>query len=79
VPSFFERAAPTEQLIALARKTNGPIYVQCFPRPPLVADWAVHLSTGSTDLIWDPAQSRLAAATFCYGLDKPTDIRQDIS
>jgi hypothetical protein len=63
---FLERAAPTEQLIALVRKTNGPIYVECFPRPPLVADWAVRLTTGRTDLIWDPAQSGRAAATFCY-------------
>ena len=64
---FLERAAPTEQLIALVRKTNGPVYVQCFPRPPLVADWAVRLTTGRTDLLWDAAQSNRAAATFCYG------------
>jgi hypothetical protein len=69
---FLERAAPTEQLIALAKRTHGPIYVQCFPRPPIVADWAVRLTTGRTDLIWDPAQSRLAAATFCYDRMKPS-------
>lgn len=64
---FLERAAPTEQLIALARKTNGPIYVECFPRPPIVADWAVRLTTGRTDLVWDRGQSPAAVATFCYG------------
>jgi hypothetical protein len=63
---FLERAAPTEQLIALARTSKGPIFVECFPRPPLVADWAVRLTTGRTDLIWDPAQRTLATSTFCY-------------
>lgn len=63
---FLDRAAPTEQLIALARTTSGPIFMQCFPRPPVVAEWAVRLATGRADLIWDPARSNLAAATFCY-------------
>lgn len=67
---FLERAAPTEQLIALARTAKGPIYVECFPRPPLVADWAVRLTTGRTDLIWDPAQRASATSTFCYKIDK---------
>ncbi len=67
---FLARAAPTEQLIALARSTNGPIYVECFPRPRLVADWAVRLSTGKEDLIWDPAGRTKAAATFCYRANK---------
>jgi hypothetical protein len=62
---FLERAAPTEQLIALARRMQGPIFVECFPRPPLVADWAVRLTTGH-DLIWDAAKRSSAAATFCY-------------
>jgi hypothetical protein len=63
---FLERAAPTEQLIALARTAKGPIFVECFPRPPLVADWAVQLTTGRKGLIWDPAQRTSATATFCY-------------
>lgn len=63
---FLDRAAPTEQLIALARETKGPIYVACFPRPPLVANWAVKLTTGREDLIWDPAKRNGAAAIFCY-------------
>lgn len=67
---YLERAAPTEQLIALARRTRGPIYVQCFPRPPLGAESAVQLMTGrpASDLVWNPAEaaSRHAAATFCY-------------
>ena len=63
---FLERAAPTEQLIALARTAKGPIFVECFPRPRLVADWAVKLSTGREDLIWDPAQRTSAMTAFCY-------------
>jgi hypothetical protein len=64
---FLERAAPTEQLIALARATKGPIYVRCFPRPPLIANWAVRLTTGrEDDLIWDASRAGSAAATFCY-------------
>ena len=63
---FLARAAPTEQLIDLARRTNGPIYVRCFPRPPIIADAAVELTTGRSDLIWDAAQSGRAAANFCY-------------
>jgi hypothetical protein len=31
---FLERAAPTGQLIALARKTSRAIWVRCFPQPP---------------------------------------------
>src|SRR5579872_3286525 len=32
---FLERAEPTEKLIALARTAKGPIFIECFPRPPL--------------------------------------------
>lgn len=64
--SFLERAAPTEQLIQLADRTDGPIYVRCFPRPPIIADAAVELITGRKDLIWDAAKSTRAKATFCY-------------
>lgn len=67
---FLERAAPTEQLIAFARRTNGPIYVRCFPRNHYIAEEAVHLGAGKapSDLVWDAADARArgAAATFCY-------------
>lgn len=66
---FLERAEPTEQLIALAKRTPGPIYIQCFPRPGLIAQEAVHLAAGKAmnDVIWDAAEARArGAVTFCY-------------
>ena len=67
---FLERAAPTEQLIALARRTPGPIWVRCFPRNHLIAEEAAHLGAGHppADLIWDEAEAarRQVTAVFCY-------------
>ncbi len=42
----------------------------CFPRPRIVADWAVRLSTGRDDLIWDAEKRGKAAKTFCYGAER---------
>ena len=67
---FLARAEPTEELIALARSTGGPIYIKCFPRVPLIAESAVELMAGrpAYDLVWDANEARIrhAAATFCY-------------
>jgi len=67
---FLERAAPTEQLIALARRTPAPIWVRCFPRNRFIAEEAVHLGAGyaPSDLIWDEAEAarRQATAVFCW-------------
>ena len=67
---FLERAAPTEQLIALARSTPGPIWVRCFPRNSFIAEGAVHLAAGYTanQLVWNEADAvqRKTTATFCY-------------
>ena len=63
---FLERAAPTERLIALARKVNGPIYMRCFPDPGMIADSAVRMCAPSATLIWDPARASQAKAEFCY-------------
>lgn len=69
-PQFMERAAPTDQLIALARRTSGPLWVRCFPRTPYIAEEAVHLAAGRapTDLVWSEAEARQrhATASFCY-------------
>ncbi len=63
---FQERAAPTEALIALARKTPGPIYMRCCPGPPIVYQAALRVATGrpASDLLWE--QPSTAAADFCF-------------
>jgi len=66
---FLERAAPTEQLIAVARRTPGPIWVRCFPRNHFIAEEAAHLGAGHapSDLVWDEAEAaRRQATPFCY-------------
>jgi hypothetical protein len=67
---FVGRAAPTDQLIALARRTHGPIWVRCFPRTEYIAEEAVHLAAGYSpkDLVWtgEEAERRHAVAVFCY-------------
>ena len=63
---FLERAAPTEQLIALARTAQGPIWMKCFPRIPWIAEEAVHLGAGkpASILLWKQPEG--GAAVFCY-------------
>ena len=67
---FLQRAEPTEQLIRLARETNGAIWVRCFPRNRYIAEEAVHVGAGRppSDLIWSETEAaqRKPAATFCY-------------
>jgi hypothetical protein len=67
---FLERAAPTEQLIRLAREAAGPIWVRCFPRSTYIAEEAVHVAAGRdpADLVWtaEQAAESNAAAVFCY-------------
>ena len=66
---FVERAAPTEALIDFARKTPGPVWVECFPLPPFVGGEAIHLVLGrsASDLVWAESVAReRGAAGFCY-------------
>ena len=67
---FLARAEPTEQLIRLARRTGGTIWVRCFPRTPWIAEEAVHLGAGRPPsmLVWSESQAlaRQSAAVFCY-------------
>lgn len=62
---FEERAEPTTQLIALAQRTRGRIWMRCFPLPRIVAGEAVHLTTGRSpdSLVWTATEN---AAEFCY-------------
>jgi hypothetical protein len=68
---FRERAEPFEELIQAARQTNGPLWVQCFPRHPSIAEAAIFVALDRypSNLIFDPAEAavRKPAATFCYG------------
>jgi hypothetical protein len=68
---FLHRAEPTERLIDLARATQGPIWVQCFPRTDWIAKEAVRLGAGrlpEQDLVWSEAEAREkgASAVYCY-------------
>jgi len=64
---FLERAAPTEQLLALARRTDGLIRVRCFPRAMLIAEEAVRLAIAPPEhVLWSEASEHPPAADFCY-------------
>ena len=64
---FVERAAPTEQLIALARRTDGLIRVRCFPRPMSIAEEAVRLAIAPPEkVLWSETSEHPPAAEFCY-------------
>jgi hypothetical protein len=67
---FLQRAEPTERLIRLARRTDGPIWMQCFPRTDWIAREAVQLAAGKPDsiLVWSEAEARArgAVSVFCY-------------
>jgi hypothetical protein len=71
---FVARAAPTEALIGVARRTHGPIWVRCFPRVPYIAEEAVELGAGMSpsSLEWSEAEAakRPPAAVFCF--EEPT-------
>ncbi len=61
-PQFLERAAPTESLIAAARKAPGPVYVRCFPLAPITAEAAARLGAGKR-VVW----TREPGATdYCF-------------
>jgi len=65
---FLDRAAPTQALLALVQRTAGPVYMQCYPGPPIVYEAAVRLMERkpASILIWDSARAGEAAAVFCY-------------
>lgn len=63
---FDERAAATEDLLRLVRKTDGLIYVTCFPYGPEVAEKAIAitLSRNASMLVWDTPPPP-GAVTYC--------------
>jgi hypothetical protein len=68
---FRERAEPTEELIRAAAQTGGLLWVQCFPRHPVIAEAAIFVALDRypSNLIFTPAEAtqRKPSATFCYG------------
>ena len=64
---FLERAAPTEQLIALARRTDGLIRVRCFPRPMAIVEEAVRLAIAPPEkVLWSEKSEHPPAVDFCF-------------
>jgi len=67
---FRERAEPFEALIQAARQTDGPLWVQCFPRHPSIAEAAIFVALDRypSNLLFTPEQAAAhkPAATFCY-------------
>ena len=65
---YLERAAPTEALVALVRRTPGPIYMRCNGTPVerAIFEAAVRVRTGKMPLVWDSTQAGAAAAEFCW-------------
>lgn len=67
---FLLRAEPTEELISFSHTVAGPIYVRCFPRPPIIANAAVEIMANKPPgtLIWDEVQARALGVTqtFCF-------------
>jgi hypothetical protein len=62
---YLDRAAPTEQLIDLARRSPGPIWVRCFPRQRWTAEESVRLGAhrDPSILVW--SESDPHTAEFC--------------
>lgn len=67
---FRQRAEPTEELIRLARQTDGPILVECFPRHPWIAETTIYVALDRvpSNLFFSESQlaGRKPAAIFCY-------------
>jgi hypothetical protein len=72
---FRERAEPFEELIQAARQTDGPLWVQCFPRHPSIAEAAIYVALNRypSNLLFTPEQvaEHKPAATFCYQQLRP--------
>lgn len=67
---FLLRAEPTQELIDVARRTDGPILVECFPRHPSIAEAAIFVALNRvpSNLVFskDQLYGREPAAVFCY-------------
>lgn len=73
---FLARAAPTEQLLEFVRSRPAPVWIQCFPRPRVIAEEALRLTAQISpgDVLWSrkAAEQRGLTSAFCYqGPDRP--------
>jgi hypothetical protein len=60
---FMERAAPTEQLLAVAANHQGALYLECFPYHGSLATLAVQMTYGGrVRVIFDPAEAERSNA-----------------
>jgi len=68
LPQYVERAAPTEELIRVARSVDGPVFVECFPYAPEVAWRALEIAAGRdrSTTVFDPSRGRHLRARYCY-------------
>jgi hypothetical protein len=68
VPQFVERAAPTEELIELARHVRGPVFVECFPYGPEIAWRALLMRLGKppAEVFFPPLATLMPTAQYCY-------------
>jgi len=53
---YLERAEPTEALVELSRRSQGPVFVHRFPYPLIVAQGAAIVGAGKTaeSIVWAP-------------------------
>ncbi len=67
---FRERAEATEELIQVARQTEGTIWVQCFPQPDSIAEAAMYVALDRipSRLVFsaEDAARTSPAAVFCF-------------
>jgi hypothetical protein len=65
---YIERAEATERLVKLGKAHKGPIYLKCFPYPPVLAVLVLEQETGRSadQVILDAARKTADTAEFCY-------------
>jgi hypothetical protein len=66
---YVKRAAPTEELIRVVAKSDGPVFVKSFPYHRVIAEYAIELMTGKPKqvLVFDPRQQQSAVRLYAWG------------
>jgi hypothetical protein len=65
---YVDRAAPTEELIRLAARSDGPILVTAFPYSKEIAGWAVKLAVDKpgVTVLFNPAEAPPQTPVFSW-------------